>query len=77
MIDNNYKRVGNWTMNFGKHKGTKFDDLEDEYVMWLWESRIFKNPSKHTDPEKAERFNKTNALIHEYLGERYEDHEFN
>lgn len=41
--DETFKIVGEWTLLFGKHKGTKFNDVTDDYLKWCYEKEIIKN----------------------------------
>jgi len=52
------KRVGGWTMPFGKYKGMKFRDIDDEdYIEWIVEKTDFFKDDKYP----------SNKFIREYL----------
>jgi uncharacterized protein (DUF3820 family) len=37
--------VAEWTMRFGKHKGTMFKDIDDNYLKWCYENGVVNNGS--------------------------------
>ena len=52
------KRVGGWTMPFGKYKGMKFRDIDDaDYIEWIVEKTDFFKDDKYP----------SNKFIREYL----------
>lgn len=41
--DETFKIVGDWCLLFGKHKGTKFNAVDDNYLKWCHDNDIIKN----------------------------------
>lgn len=39
----NYKMVEQWKILFGKHKGTTYGELPDDYLEWCYNNGIIKN----------------------------------
>tara|TARA_Y100000310_G_C20669641_1_gene809518 strand:+ start:2311 stop:2511 length:201 start_codon:yes stop_codon:yes gene_type:complete len=53
--------VGKWTIKFGKHKGTKFDNIPIEYLVYLNDEGVFNNDKYPS-----------NKIIREYIFDREE-----
>lgn len=41
--DETFKIVDKWTLLFGKHKGKKFNEVDDDYLKWCYENNVIKN----------------------------------
>jgi len=39
----NYKIVENWKILFGKHKGSHYGEITDDYLKWCYDNGIIKN----------------------------------
>jgi len=38
-----YKLVENWKILFGKHKGSYYGEIPDDYLRWAYDNDIIKN----------------------------------
>jgi len=54
------KKIGDWTIRFGKHKGEQFKNLETSYLRFLYEKTNMFNSND-------EKYKDTNDKIRKYI----------